>query len=46
MSNANKELQNVESCEEKQEARQLTDEDLEQVTGGKMEKRGVLPVIF
>ena len=26
--------------------RELTDEELAQVTGGKMEKKGVLPVIF
>ena len=34
MSNDNKELKNNELCEEKQEARQLTEEELEQVTGG------------
>ena len=34
MSNDNKELKNNELCEEKQEARQLTEEELEQVAGG------------
>ena len=35
MSNDNKEVQeNKELCEEKQEARKLTEEELEQVTGG------------
>ena len=35
MSNENKELKNNELCEDKQEARQLTEEELEQVTGGR-----------
>ena len=34
MSNDNKKTKNNAPCEEKQEARQLTEEDLEQVTGG------------
>ena len=34
MSNDNKELKNNELCEEKQEAQPLTEEELEQVTGG------------
>ena len=34
MSNDNNELKNNAPCEEKQEARKLTEEDLEQVTGG------------
>ena len=34
MSNDNKELKNNELCEDKQEARKLTEEELEQVTGG------------
>ena len=34
MSKEKKEFKNEEICEEKQEARQLTDEDLEQVNGG------------
>ena len=34
MSNDKKELKNNELCEDKQEARKLTEEELEQVTGG------------
>ena len=34
MSNDNNELKNNAPCEEKQEARQLTEEELEKVTGG------------
>ena len=34
MTNDNKEPKNNAPCEDKQEARQLTEEDLEQVTGG------------
>ena len=34
MANDSNELKNNASCEEKQEARQLTEEELEQVTGG------------
>ena len=34
MANDNKELKNNAPCEEKQEARELTDEELEQVNGG------------
>ena len=40
MSNDNNELKNNAPCEEKQEARQLTEEELEKVTGG---KTGVTP---
>ena len=40
MANDNKELKNNAPCEEKQEARQLTEEELEKVTGG---KTGVTP---
>ena len=40
MSNDNKELKNNAPCEEKQEARKLTEEELEKVTGG---KTGVTP---
>ena len=47
MSNDNKELKNNELCEDKQEARQLTEEELEQVTGGVLpdgnKPDGVLP---
>ena len=35
MSNENKELKNNELCEDKQEARQLTEEELAQVSGGR-----------
>ena len=34
MSNDNKELKNNELCEDKQEARKLTEEELAQVNGG------------
>ena len=34
MSNDNKKTKNNTPCEEKQEARKLTEEELEQVTGG------------
>ena len=34
MTNDNKELKNNAPCEEKQEARKLTDEELAKVTGG------------
>ena len=34
MSNDNNELKNIAPCEEKQEARQLTEEELAHVTGG------------
>ena len=34
MTNDNNELKNNAPCEEKQEARQLTEEELEKVTGG------------
>ena len=34
MANDNNELKNNAPCEEKQEAHKLTEEDLEQVTGG------------
>ena len=34
MANDNNELKNNAPCEDKQEARQLTEEDLEKVTGG------------
>ena len=34
MANDNNELKNNAPCEDKQEARQLTEEELEQVTGG------------
>ena len=34
MTNDNKELKNNAPCEEKQEARELTNEELEQVNGG------------
>ena len=34
MANDNNELKNNAPCEEKQEARQLSEEELEQVTGG------------
>ena len=40
MTNDNKESKNNAPCEEKQEARQLTEEELEKVTGG---KTGVTP---
>ena len=40
MANDSNELKNNASCEEKQEARQLTEEELEKVTGG---KTGVTP---
>ena len=40
MANDNNELKNNAPCEEKQEARQLTEEELEKVTGG---KTGVTP---
>ena len=45
MTEDNKEAKKEEIIK-KQEARKLTDEELEQVTGGKMEKKGVLPVIL
>ena len=41
MSNDNNELKNNAPCEEKQEARQLTEEELEKVTGG---KTGAIPL--
>ena len=41
MSNDNNELKNNAPCEEKQEMRQLTEEELEKVTGG---KTGVTPL--
>ena len=40
MANDNNELKNNAPCEERQEARQLTEEELEKVTGG---KTGVTP---
>ena len=40
----NKIKEEVEAVNEK--LQELTDEELAQVTGGKMEKKGVLPVIF
>ena len=40
MSSDNKKTKNSAPCEEKQEARQLTEEELEKVTGG---KTGVTP---
>ena len=40
MSNDNKKTKNNAPCEEKQEARQLSEEELEKVTGG---KTGVTP---
>ena len=40
MANDSNELKNNAPCEEKQEARQLTEEELEKVTGG---KTGVTP---
>ena len=40
MTNDNKKTKNNAPCEEKQEARQLTEEELEKVTGG---KTGVTP---
>ena len=40
MSNDNKKTKNNAPCEEKQEARQLSEKELEQVTGG---KTGVTP---
>ena len=41
MANDSNELKNNASCEEKQEARQLTEEELEKVTGG---KTGAIPL--
>ena len=41
MTNDNNELKNNAPCEERQEARQLTEEELEKVTGG---KTGVTPL--
>ena len=41
MSNDNNELKNNAPCEEKQEVRQLTEEELEKVTGG---KTGAIPL--
>ena len=41
MANDNKKTKNNAPCEEKQEARQLTEEELEKVTGG---KTGVTPL--
>ena len=41
MSNDNKELKNNAPCEERQETRQLTEEELEKVTGG---KTGAIPL--
>ena len=41
MSNDNKKTKNNAPCEEKQEARQLTEEELEKVTGG---KTGAIPL--
>ena len=41
MSNDNNELKNNAPCEGRQEARQLTEEELEKVTGG---KTGVTPL--
>ena len=46
MTNDNKELKKNASCEEKQEARELTEEELEKVTGGKANTVGVMPIIF
>ena len=47
MSNDNKELKNNELCEDKQEARKLTEEELAQVSGGVAHayNLGVAPVI-
>ena len=41
MANDSNELKNNVPCEEKQEARQLTEEELEKVTGG---KTGTIPL--
>ena len=43
MANDSNELKNNELCEDKQEARKLTDEDLEQVTGGNTHNRPPAP---
>ena len=43
MSNDNNELKNNAPCEEKQEARQLTEEELEKVNGG---VKGATATIF
>ena len=46
MSNDYKEVkENKELCEEKQEARKLTEEELKQVTGG-INPSAVMPILF
>ena len=44
MSNDNNELKNNAPCEEKQESRELTEEELDQVTGGSADNSNKMQV--